>query len=650
MSESAVLEARKAAERYAWNEALELLGQADSSVDLGPDDLMLLAESAWWMGKMRDCIAARERAHKAYLAGGNPRRAAYAAVKLADHHADLAEMGVASAWMQNASRLLENEGDCVEQGYIELLNAAMAMSEGNLDGVVTAATAMREIGGRFGDRDLIAFSLAGEGAALLQVGEIDRGIALLEEATVPAVAGELGPYATGWIYCIMIGSTSAIADWQRAGQWTEAAKRWCDRQAISGFPGICRVHRAEIMRLRGALSDAEEEARMATEELGSFNITIASSAFKELGEIRLRTGDLDGAEEAFRQANELGVSPQPGLALVQFRRGKAEAAASSLKRALAEGSLGRLDRAKILPTQVEIALAVGDRATASSAAAELQEIAGAFTSLAMQAAASAAGALVKLAEGDIGGAERDAMRARRLWKETDVLYEAARACLVLGDVYLAEGDHDGAAFEYTTALSTFEKFGALPDAEIARARLTSVAEAPEPSGRRVAKTFLFSDIVRSTNLVEAIGDEAWTDLLKWHDETLRARFRAHDGEEVVHTGDGFFIAFETADAAIACAIDIQRALAEHRRAHGFAPQVRVGIHATEAAEVAGNYHGKGVHEAARIGALAEGGEILASLTTLECVAGSVGTSEVREVTLKGVSAPVRIASLDWREA
>jgi len=170
-------------------------------------------------------------------------------------------------------------------------------------------------------------------------------------------------------------------------------------------------------------------------------------------------------------------------------------------------------------------------------------------------------------------------------------------------------------------------------------------EARVVAPRRVVKTFMFTDIVKSTNLVEAIGDEAWDSLLHWHDETLRGLFVAHRGEEVVSTGDGFFIGFDTTEAALGCAVAIQRTLAEHRRAHGFAPQVRIGVHASPATQVENNFRGRGVHEAARIAALAEGGEILASRET----AGDYpGTSEARTVTLKGISDPVEIVAIDWR--
>jgi class 3 adenylate cyclase len=173
-------------------------------------------------------------------------------------------------------------------------------------------------------------------------------------------------------------------------------------------------------------------------------------------------------------------------------------------------------------------------------------------------------------------------------------------------------------------------------------QLSSKAAPP----RRVVKTFMFTDIVGSTALVEAIGDEAWTELLRWHDETLRGLFAAHRGQEVVKSGDGFFVGFDAPDAAIACAVAIQRTLAKHRSQHGFAPQVRIGLHASEAAQVGANFSGMGVHEASRIGALATGGEILASQETVASEA-RYPMSDARSVTLKGVSDPMTVVAIDW---
>lgn len=166
-----------------------------------------------------------------------------------------------------------------------------------------------------------------------------------------------------------------------------------------------------------------------------------------------------------------------------------------------------------------------------------------------------------------------------------------------------------------------------------------------PETRRVMKTFMFTDIEKSTSLVEALGDEAWQAMLGWHDQTLRSLFVAHQGEEVVYTGDGFFVGFDSPEAALACAVAIQRTLAEHRQKHGFAPQVRIGVHASDANQVGRNFTGKGVHEAARIAALASGGEILASKQT---AAGNFAIGEPRVVSLKGISEPIEIVPVDWR--
>jgi class 3 adenylate cyclase len=163
--------------------------------------------------------------------------------------------------------------------------------------------------------------------------------------------------------------------------------------------------------------------------------------------------------------------------------------------------------------------------------------------------------------------------------------------------------------------------------------------------RRVLKTFMFTDVVGSTNLVEALGDEAWDTLLRWHDATLREVFTAHEGREISTTGDGFFVSFDSPEMAVAAAIAIQRRLAEHRQKAGFAPQVRIGLHASDAQQVGSNYRGKGVHEASRIAGLATGGQIIASLST---VGESYRSSGVRSELLKGLSEPMEVVTIDWR--
>jgi class 3 adenylate cyclase len=223
-------------------------------------------------------------------------------------------------------------------------------------------------------------------------------------------------------------------------------------------------------------------------------------------------------------------------------------------------------------------------------------------------------------------------------------YEGAKIGLVLAEAYRAEGDLEAATHELITTRATFERLGALLDADRAAQQLDRLGS-PAPS--KTVRTFLFSDVVGSTALLEAIGDDAWDGLRRWHDQTLRGCFERHGGEEIDHPGDGFFVAFADPASAVACAVEIQRRLAEHRRDHGFAPQVRIGVHAAEALRDQGDYTGLGVHTAARIGAAAGPSEIVASADTVAHLE-DVTTSGSSPVELKGLAEPVRVVRIDWR--
>ncbi|HEX9775781.1 MAG TPA: adenylate/guanylate cyclase domain-containing protein [Actinomycetota bacterium] len=649
MSAVPTLEAgREAIGRHAWREAYDLLVEAERDTPLSAADLDALADAAWWGGRMRDCIAARERAFQAYQAEGNLPRLMRAAAMIAEHYHDTHEPTIAGAWMQRATKLAEQHPDCAEAGYVRCTHAYAVAKEGDLEGCIRLSREAMEIGTRYGDRDVMAFALCGMGYAKVMGGEPEEGLALLDEATIAAVSGELGPLATGVTYCIMISACSTLADYQRAGQWSEAARRWCERQSIAGFPGVCRVHHAEVLRLRGSLADAETEARSATLELADFNISFAAEGFHELGEIRLRMGEDDGALDAFKQALELGEDPQPGFALLQLRQGKTAAAASSIRRSIEQFPPGLPMRLKLLPAQVEIALAAGDRVAAAAAAAELAETVGETSSVALRAHAEQAGAAVALDAGEVDAAVAGATRALTLWREADMPYEVAQARMLLAAAYAAEGDADAATLELENARAAFERLGAIPAATVATQRLDALTRTA-PAVRAV-KTFMFTDIVNSTKMLEALGDAMWANVIGFHDRTLRSLFADHRGEEIKHTGDGFFVAFDGPRPALDCAIAIQRALDDHRTNAGFAPQVRIGLHATEAEQVADDYRGRGVHESARIGAEAGADEILASVVTVAGCDVAVATSDARTVELKGFAEPIEVVSVLWREA
>ncbi len=649
MTQTATLDrAREALKDHAWQDAYDGFNLIAADGELTGDDLEGLGEAAWWTAHATESLDALERAYAKYVDEGNKPRAAHVALAIADDYNDRIQHAIGNGWFQRAIRLLEGIPECVEHGYLALARARASLGSGASDDAMRHATAALDLGTRYGDRDLQAFALTLQGMVLVSQLDVERGLSLIDEATVAAVGGELSPVTTGIIYCLTIGVCRDLADYGRAGEWTEAATRWCERQSVPGFPGICRVHRAEIMRLRGAFPEAELEARRSVDELMAFGkLWLAGAGTYEIGEIRLRIGDLDGAEEAFAQAHQLGHDPEPGMALLHLARGRSQAARSAIAAPLADES-SPLARSRLLPARVEISLAAHDVADAREAAEELLDIASRFDAPVLHANAHEALGSVLTYEGDAGGAVAELRKAVRHWGATDLPFETARARRCLAIAYRAGGDEGSAALELRTAKAAFDGLGAMREAQ----RCDDMLRAGDASqvGRRVARTFMFTDIVGSTNLLESMGDEAWEDVTRWHNETLRTLIESHRGEVVHGTGDGFFATFPDAALGATCAVAIERRLAEHRRQHGFAPQVRIGLHAAEATVIADDYAGIGVHEAARVGAIAEGGEILVTSETVDAEPIPFAVTAEREVSLKGLADPVRVVGIDWRSA
>src|SRR6185312_13606849 len=301
--------------------------------------------------------------------------------------------------------------------------------------------------------------------------------------------------------------------------------------------------------------------------------------------------------------------------------------------------------------QVEITIAAGDLGAAKAAVEELESIAVDFGRPLFKAGAMTARGELLLGENKAGEASPVLGQSWRLWQTSDLPYEAAKARLRYAEALAAEGDEATSKRDLRAARSTFERLGATT--EVRRvdellgddAGAASVAHATH----KVVRTFMFTDIVTSTDLVGLIGDDAWSELLRWHDRELRDAFGKHHGVVIDHTGDGFFVAFEHAGDGIDAAVEVQRRLLRHRRDHGFAPWVRIGLHTAEAIHEGGNYRGQGVHVAARVGAAATREEILVSQATVDAAKAIRFTlAEPRSVQLKGVSEPVQVQSVAWR--
>jgi class 3 adenylate cyclase len=628
---------RSAAARGAWREAYDLLVSADG---LEAQDLESVAEAAWWTGKLDEAIERRERAYTAWIEAGEKRRAAYVALLISQDYYGKAALSPSAGWFAKAERLLEDEPESVEHGYLASARALQAMVEASYDAAVACSERALELGKRFDDPDLQAIALVTLGRVHLLNGNPTEGVRLLDEASAAALSGELKPFSTGLVYCVTITSCNGVGDLRRAAEWTKAAEKWCTKQDVKGFPGSCRIHHSSLLRLNGDWAAAEEQALQACDEVREFDPWATAIGWYEVGEIRRQRGDFAAAEEAYRQANEWSRDPQPGLALLRLAQGKTEAAAKAIERSLA-ATKDPPSRIRRLAAQVEIELALGNLKTARTAAEELEQLVDELRidderTPAFEALVCVSWGRIRLTEKDAAGAAELLERALDTWQSVGAPFEAAHVRVLLGQALRQSGDEEGARDEFHAARAVFERVGAVLDAQMTAELLGETS---------VMRTFVFTDIVDSTKLAEVLGEAKWEKLLAWHDRTLGERFVEAGGEVIKQTGDGFFAAFEGPAAAVEAAVAIQRALEAH---DGVAPDVRIGIHAGGAFKKESDYGGQDVHVAARIGALAGPGEILASDNTLNGVAVRYGRSEARQVELKGFSEPVAVVSLDWR--
>jgi tetratricopeptide (TPR) repeat protein len=476
-----VQRAREAAARGGWEEAYDLLMQADANGLADPGDLRLLGEVAYAAGHLDVTIEAWERAHALCVQAGEPVAAAGAAVRVAMHLLlDTALMAPVRGWLARADRLLEGHQDTAAHAWLAVVRAYERLLTGDLQGARQWSERAIEIGSAC---DAAACAVGRVAAARLRVlnGDVADGLALLDEVGVAAISGDLDPLSTGLVYCELVCALQGLAQYDRAEEWTEAMERWCLTNAIGSLHGRCRVHRAEILRLRGACDEAEDEAMVACEELSPYLRREMGWPLSELGRIRLRRGDIAGAEEALLAAHRAGWESQPGLALVRLARGESAAAATAIRDALERPSRipskelppnTELQRAPLLDAQVEIEIACGDLSRARAAADELERVADRFQSRALVAGATLARGRVRLAEGDAAEAERCCSEAARLWNEIGAPYEAAIARMVLAEALRAGDSEDRAVLELQAARTILERIevavGATADTNVFR--------------------------------------------------------------------------------------------------------------------------------------------------------------------------------------
>jgi DNA-binding NarL/FixJ family response regulator len=427
---------------------------------LTADDLAAYADAVWWLGRIEDNLRLGAAACDAFLAESRPAEAARTAMVLGISHMARGDEPQAVGWLGRAGRLAEGIPECPVHGYLLSFTAVEAsLMAGQPAAAVDAARRVQDLGRRVDAPDLVALGMNGEGRALIRSGHLVDGLALLDEAMVTVLDGQLAPFISGTLYCHTIAACHEVADVRRMTRWTDLAERWLTTfPAAVLFGGLCGVHRAQLLLLRGEWDEAEQVALRVVVDLDANRIDYAAEAWYVVAEARRLRGD-PGAADAYDEAHARGRDPQPGRALLQLQTGDAAGAATSVRSAVAAVGADPLSRAPLCAAMVEIAIAAGRLDDAVAAASELEATAATYPTSGLEAMAAAARGAVLLAEGQAEVALPVLREACRRWHELGAAYDAAGTCVRLAEAYRALGDAVSAAAEVARAKAVYERLG-----------------------------------------------------------------------------------------------------------------------------------------------------------------------------------------------
>jgi DNA-binding CsgD family transcriptional regulator len=456
--------ARTALDSRAWTAAAKAFAAADGVIPLGPVDLARAGLVHHLIGEDERAEAWLLRAHQAAVAGGETLFAARTGYWLGMLTLERGDFAVAGGWLARAQRLVEESGvDCAERGYL-MLPEAIQLVDSDPRAALARFEEAAAIAERFGEPDLAALARLGRGRSLVRLGEVERGVAMLDEAMLSVTSDETDPVTVGIVYCAAIEAFHEIYDLRRAQGWTDALSRWCDAQPdLAPFRGRCLVFRADLMRFHGDWPSATDEVQKAEAWLlRPPPAPAVGEAYYVEAELHRLRGELDAADVAYREASKWGRRPEPGIALLRLAQGRANAARTTIQRAIDEAPTD-FARGYLLDALVTIAAAAGAVEEARAAADELGRLAGLAGSPLLDAIALRAQGEAQVVAGDHRGALASLRRAAEQWQALDAPYELACVRVGIAAACRALGDDDGASIELAAARETFERLGATPD-------------------------------------------------------------------------------------------------------------------------------------------------------------------------------------------
>lgn len=445
-----------------WRVAHEHFGRADEDT-LTTDDLSAYGMAAWRLGYGRQSIRLSEKAFNQLVAENDTPSAAMKAAEVALQWLNGGDWTITRVWLNRARRLLEKSPDDQTLAYLLYVDSQLSLCEGQYDAGVQRAEELQAFTSRLDSPGLNALGLTASGLAKISYARTQEAFAELDEAMMPVLAGQVPVDWAGDIYCAVIHECYRLGDMSRMKTWTAAMDSWREGPdvAASWYGTTCEIHKYQLLSATKDYRELEQRLVNALAAIEDFHAHTAGEGHYELGELRRRQGDFDGARAAFARSRDLGWDPQPGEALMRCQLGEDVAAWNDLRMRM-DAELDAITRIRLLPAAIEIALGRNRIDDADRYCTELEEGAEKFDSPGFRAWAQHARGAVLVKQGRAAEALPILQDALQRYRTTQRRYEMAQVYEWMSLAQRACGDADAAAAHAANAESVYGQLGAQP--------------------------------------------------------------------------------------------------------------------------------------------------------------------------------------------
>lgn len=519
-----------------WRAAYDHFTAAQQDQELTTDDLSSFGLAAWRLGHGRHSMQLSEQAFNRLNAANDVPGAAMKAVEVALQWFNGGDLTITRVWLSRVRRLHDKQPDDQILAYLLYVDSLVAIDEGRNDVAKDLADQLQEVTQRLGDPGFNALCSTASGVTMLPFARTNEAFAQLDEAMMPVLADQVPVDWAGDIYCAVIHECHRLADLSRMKTWFEAMEVWRKGPQVSAswYGTTCEVHKMDLHSATKTYAEVEQRLLDAIANLGDFPGT-AGKGYNELGEIRRRKGDVDGAKEAFAKAREHNKDPQPGEALLRCHLGEDAAAATDLRLRM-DAEQDEINRVRLLPAAVEIALVRNKIDEADQYCTALEAGAEKFDSPGFRAWARHARGAVLVRQGKPDDALPVLQDALKRYRSTQCRYEMAQVYEWMSQARQASGDTAGAHDDAANADAIYQQLGAVPSQKaptddapggLTKRELEVLAGvAAGASNRDVAQQLFISEKTvgrHLANIYVKLGVSSRTAAAAWaHDNKVRA--------------------------------------------------------------------------------------------------------------------------------